>query len=86
MGDIVLAEGSNELNIQLTPIYVPPPVANLYGIVTNIDTGLPISGVKVTIDGLTTYTNNSGMYGFEGLTPGAYTIIFKGEGYVTETR
>jgi len=84
MGDIILAEGVNELNISLTPIALP--LANLYGIVTDADTGLALSGVKVTIDGLVTYTDGSGAYGFEGLSPGGYTIIFEREGYVTETR
>ena len=84
MADITLYEGSNELNVGLTPI--PPPVANLYGVVTDADTGSPIQGVKVTINGLVTYTNASGAYGFEGLTPGSYTITFEKDGYETETR
>lgn len=78
-----LVEGNNELNVQLPPI--PPPVANLYGVVTDAETGLPLSGVKVTIDGLITYTDASGNYGFEGLEPGTYTIIFEKEGYETVT-
>ncbi|GAI52751.1 unnamed protein product, partial [marine sediment metagenome] len=61
MADITLYEGANELNIGLTPI--PPPVANLYGKVTDAETGYPLSGVKVTIDGLVTYTDASGNYG-----------------------
>jgi len=81
MADITLYEGSNELNVGLTPI--PPPVANLYGVVTDIETGEPIGGVKVTINGLVTYTNSSGAYGFEGLTPGGYTIKFEKDGYET---
>lgn len=84
MADITLHEGMNELNVGLVPI--PPPVASLYGVVTDADTGVPISGVKVTIDGLSTYTNASGEYGFEGLEPGAYTIIFEKAGYETLTR
>ncbi|GAI65913.1 unnamed protein product [marine sediment metagenome] len=84
MADIVLYEGSNELNVGLIPI--PPPVATLYGVVTNAETGSPIEGVKVTINGLVTYTNSSGAYGFEGLTPGSYTITFEKEGYETVTR
>ena len=82
--DIVLHEGDNELNVQMVPI--PPPVANLYGVVTDADTGQPIQGVKVTINGLITYTNSSGAYGFEGLTPGSYTIKFEKDGYETLTR
>ena len=84
MADIVLAEGVNELNVGLTPI--PPPVATLYGVVTDAETGYPLSGVKVTIDGLTTYTNADGSYGFTGLAPGSYTITFEKEGYETESR
>ena len=86
MGDIVLAEGDNELNISLVPIGVP--VANLYGMVTDATTTppIPIPDVKVTIDGVVTYTDASGAYGFEGLSPGAYTITFEKEYYVTETR
>lgn len=84
MADIVLYEGSNELNVALIPI--PPPVANLYGVVTDADTGAAIQGVKVTIDGLITHTDSSGVYGFEGLDPGTYTITFEKEGYETVTK
>lgn len=84
MADITLVGGDNVLNVQLIPL--PPPVANLYGVVTDAQTGYPIAGVKVTIDGLVTYTNASGNYGFEGLTPGSYTITFEKEGYETVIR
>lgn len=84
MGDIVLYEGTNILNVGLTP--TAPPVASLYGVVTDIETGDPIEGVKVTIDGIVTYTNSSGAYGFEGLTPGGYTITFEKDGYETLIR
>ncbi len=83
MADIVLVEGDNELNVGLTPI--PPPMANLYGVVTDAETGTPISGVKVTIDGVITQTDASGNYGFEGLTPGSYVIQFSKDGYETVT-
>lgn len=84
MADIILVEGSNELNIGMTPIAAP--VANLYGVVTDAETGYAIEGVKVTIDGLTTYTDSLGQYAFEGLTPGTYTITFEKEGYETVVR
>ena len=80
MADIVLQEGTNVLNVGLTPI---PPVASLYGVVTDAETGFALSGVKVTIDGLVTYTDVNGTYAFEGLTPGTYTITFEKEGYET---
>lgn len=54
--------------------------------VTDIETGGPIGGVKVTIDGIVTYTNSSGEYTFDGLTPGGYTITFEKEGYETVIR
>ncbi|GAI32023.1 unnamed protein product [marine sediment metagenome] len=81
MGDIVLVEGSNELNVGMTPI--PAPVANLYGMVTDIDTGLSLPGVKVTIDGLIAHTDGAGAYYFFGLSPGSYTVTFEKEGYET---
>lgn len=84
MGDIILAEGNNTLNIGLVPI--APAVANLTGTVTDADTGSALSGVKVTFDGLTDYTDYYGGYGFEGLTPGGYTIEFSKENYETLIR
>lgn len=84
MTDIVLVEGDNVLNVNLTPI--PPPVANLYGKVTDAQTGYPLSGVKVTIDSLVTYTDAGGNYGFTGLSPGSYVITFEKDGYETLVR
>lgn len=84
MADITLLEGNNMLDVPLTPI--PPPVANLYGKVIDAETGSPLSGVKITIDGLVTYTDASGNYVFTGLTPGNYTVTFEKEGYETEVR
>lgn len=78
-----LAVGDNEVNFSLELEIV---LANLYGTVTNAETGYAIEGVKVTIDGTVTYTNSGGAYGFEGLTPGTYTITFEKEGYETVTR
>lgn len=84
MADIVLYEGPNELNVGLMPI--PPPVANLYGVVIDAETGYALEGVKVTLDGLVTYTDSLGRYAFEGLTPGSYTITFERDGYETLVR
>jgi len=83
MGDITLQEGNNELNVQMPPVVV---LANLYGVVTDAETGYPLAGVKVTLGALVVYTNGSGYYGFEGLIPGSYTITFEKEGYETEIR
>ncbi|GAI25299.1 unnamed protein product, partial [marine sediment metagenome] len=58
----------------------------LYGVVTDAETGYPLSEVKVTIDGLVTYTDAGGNYGFEALTPGSYAITFEKDGYETIVR
>ncbi len=82
MADITLVEGNNVLNVQLTPIAAP--VANLYGVVTDAQTGYALQGVKVTLDSLITYTDSSGYYSFTNLTPGAYSVKFEKEGYETK--
>ena len=55
MADIILYEGNNELNVQLTPI--PVPVANLYGLATYADSagqyafeGLTPGGYTITFE------------------------------------
>ncbi|GAI68582.1 unnamed protein product, partial [marine sediment metagenome] len=50
-GDITLPEGNNPLNVGLTPL-----VANLFGVVTDAETGLALGGVLVTLDGMQTST------------------------------
>lgn len=80
---ITLREGLNELSVNLTPVYVPPPVAELTGMVTDAETGNPIQGVKVTLDGMVQYTNAQGIYSFVDLTPGSYGIKFEKDGYET---
>jgi len=81
MEDIVIYEGTNEQNVELPPI--APPVASLYGVVSDADTGYTLAGVKVTIDGLVTYTDSLGRYAFDGLAPGGYTLTFEKSGYET---
>ena len=81
---VTLLEGNNTLNVGLVPI--APPVANLYGVVTNAATGYSVQGVKVEIAGVFVYTDSSGNYGFTGLTPGSYTVTFSKAGYETLVR
>jgi len=61
------------------------PVANLYGVVTDAATGLPIEGVWVTATGPTTYTEThtgpDGSYLFENLEIGGYHIVFSHKDY-----
>ena len=61
----------------------PPGLANLYGKVTDADTGSPISGALVALDGMQTYTDGSGNYTFTDLDPGAYVLQFSKDGYET---
>lgn len=84
MADITLVEGNNVLNVQLVPIAVP--VASLYGVVIDAQTGYALQGVKVTLDSLVAYTDSSGYYFFTNLTPGAYSAKFEKEGYETAIR
>ena len=79
MPSIVLHEGNNALDVELTPI--PSPKANLYVTVSDSATNQPLSGVKVSIGGLVAYTDSSGVCFFSGLNPGSYEITFQKEGY-----
>jgi len=47
LGDIVIVEGNNKLNVQLVPIIVP--TTRLYGYVTDRYTGAPIVGAVGTV-------------------------------------
>jgi len=76
-----LIEGNNELNVQLVPVALP--VANLYGVVTDAETGYVLQGVKVTLDSLVAYTDSSGYYSFTGLSVGAHSVKFEKSGYET---
>jgi len=84
MGDIVLVEGNNPLNVQLVPIAAP--VANLYGVVTDAQTGYALPDVKVTLDSMVAYTDSSGYYSFDGLSVGAHSVKFEKDGYETLVR
>jgi len=61
----------------------PPGKANLYGKVTDFDTGQPIPGVLVTLDGFQAQTDISGNYQFLNMEPNSYIAIFEKSGYET---
>ena len=68
MGDIVLTEGLNELNVQMVPT-APPSVLRVFGMVTEAETGLPIADAHLllvdAIRGLLVadaYTGTDGKY------------------------
>ena len=67
----------------------PPPepgLANLYGIVTDAESGQPISGVSVALDSHSDFTKNDGSYIFSNIAPGSYSITFEKSGYQALTR
>lgn len=61
------------------------PVTNLYGGVTDAETGVGIEGVEITLDGFVTHTVTGGVYAFEGVEIGSYTLTFLKAGYETIT-
>lgn len=65
----------------LRPPAPPPGKATLYGIVTDADTGDPIGGVDVYIDGAITSTDPTGYYELAGIEPGTREVVFEKEGY-----
>lgn len=71
LNDIVLSEGLNELNVQLTPIVV---LARLFGTITDAGTGEPMIDVRVTLNGMEDLTDHYGDYIFYNLAPRDYTI------------
>ena len=66
---------------QAAPPTPPPGLANLYGQVTDADTGGGIPDALVTLDAAQTYTDDNGNYAFVELEPGGYYISFQKEGY-----
>lgn len=64
----------------------PPGLANLYGKVTDAQTGIASSGVLVSLNGLQAYTDSSGNYTFTDLEIRAYSITFQKEGFLMASR
>jgi len=61
----------------------PPGLANLYGKVTDAQTGAALSGVLVSLDGMQTYTDGNGNYSLTNIQPGTYAATFTKESYQT---
>ncbi len=79
---MIIHEGTNLLNIALVPVVIAQ-VGDLEGIVTDAVGGDRLEGVKVTINGQTTFTDSIGRYGFQDLPVGTYTLTFEADGYET---
>jgi hypothetical protein len=90
MSDIVLVEGNNELNVQMTPITAgplpPPGKAAIWGIVTDSLTGAAVPDVKITLNGFVCYTAWAGQYDIDNIAAKQYRIQFSKEGYETVSR
>jgi hypothetical protein len=61
-------------------------VGNIAGIVKDITTNLPLSGVSVSTVGRTVITNSSGYYTFNALVVGRYSVEFAKTGYWPTTK
>lgn len=81
-GGIALA-GVSALLLALKGRAAPPPpgMSSLGGIISDVDTGTPVIGVQVTLDGKITSTNNDGYYYLNNITPGPYALYFIKSGY-----
>ena len=55
----------------------PPDKANLYGKVTNAQTGKAIQGIEVSFNGYAGVTQSDGYYLIENIIPGAYAVTFQ---------
>ena len=77
-------------HIELEHPELPPPLANLYGVVTDAQPGAPLPNVSVQLwspDGtellLIATTDSSGYYSMADIALGSYLIRFEKEGYET---
>ena len=82
---INLVEGTNRQDIGLEAIYIPEPLATLYGIVQDVDTGNSISGVSVSIVGtvFSATSLSNGGYEITNIPIGNYTVQFSHPDYET---
>lgn len=86
---ITLSAGeTRELNVSLTPVYVPPQLATLWGYVTDARTGAAIAGAVVSLRApsvmiLDRFTDASGKYEFKTIPAGTYDWVVLAEGYET---
>lgn len=56
-------------------------IGTITGMITDVETGLPIEGVSIVSNGETVISDASGIYVFEGFEKGDYTLEFSIDGY-----
>jgi len=54
----------------------PPEKASLWGILTDADTGKPISGIEAALNSWIDTTGADGRYEFLEVEPGTYSLVF----------
>ena len=75
-------------NVTQEPLANTPTEASVQGVITDLETSLPLAGVNVSITGInsvTTTTAVDGSYSFTGLTPGDITITASLQNYLDVT-
>ena len=84
---ITLAAGETKrVDALLTPVYVPPAPATLWGIIADAVTGYTISGALIEVGTVASgYSDTNGNYQITGIPAGTYSITVSASGYVTRT-
>ncbi|GAH49975.1 unnamed protein product, partial [marine sediment metagenome] len=85
-------ELQQHIELEHPPEPPPPALANLYGVVTDAETGAPLANVSVQLwspDGaeliLSSSTDSSGRYSMADILPYNYLIRFEKDGYGTKS-
>ena len=73
---IEVKAGLNEKSVGLTRKEALPVKASVYGVVTDINTGETLGGIKVVLGGAERITDGNGHYEFADIDPGNYTLSF----------
>ena len=83
---ITLTAGQTKrLDTSLTPVYVPPLPATLWGYVKDAQTGIGIQDVTVEVVGVSSaYSDANGRYEILDIPAGTYTVRFSHPDYVTK--
>jgi hypothetical protein len=61
-------------------------MATLYGIITDAETGLPLAGVALDLDGLKKSSDSAGYYAFNNIPTGTYTLMLDKNGYISSSQ
>ena len=83
---ITLTAGETKrVDASLTPVYVPPQPATLWGYVTDASTGAGIRDVTVEVVGVPfAYSDANGRYEILDIPAGTYTVRFSHPDYETK--